>query len=515
MYSRIKEGLHKLLSKSQIKSMWLAIVNNDIIMKIYLCFTFVLVLTGLLTGIIFIRLYRQNYLRSYTYLLTKQGHTIAKRVSRFERNGKLDKFQRYSTYIDEIENSENTDIWIISNEYAQKPLDREYTNAETNDGNLTSDMYDVINQAYGGKVASSASFDDVYGMATLRVAIPVYNKETGEVSGAIMMVSMIDKQTMGIDKGTYLILLSLFLSFVISYIVAFIFSKYLSKPLNKISKNISRISKGDYSSIEPKNPQTQLGRIEITLNQLALQLGRSEKERKNLEQVRMDFFANVSHELRTPITVIRGYAETLNDGVITDEYAIRDMYQRMLSECQGMERLVGDLFILSKMQNPDFKIEKEPVSLMQIFNDVNRSARVIGKEKNIQFIEDFPEDDPCMMLGDYVRLRQMFLIIIDNAVKFSHDNGKITTKISKSDEKLYISIADEGVGISDEELPYIFEKFYKSKLKQNEKGTGLGLMIAKQISLKHDGELAVQSEKGHGTVFFFIFDECTSMEDYE
>ena len=223
MYSRIKEGLHKLLSKSQIKSMWLAIVNNDIIMKIYLCFTFVLVLTGLLTGIIFIRLYRQNYLRSYTDLLTKQGHTIAKRVSRFERNGKLDKFQRYSTYIDEIENSENTDIWIISNEYAQKPLDREYTNAETNDGNLTSDMYDVINQAYGGKVASSASFDDVYGMATLRVAIPVYNKETGEVSGAIMMVSMIDKQTMGIDKGTYLILLSLFLSFVISYIVAFIF----------------------------------------------------------------------------------------------------------------------------------------------------------------------------------------------------------------------------------------------------------------------------------------------------
>ena len=79
----------------------------------------------------------------------------------------------------------------------------------------------------------------------------------------------------------------------------------------------------------------------------------------------------------------------------------------------------------------------------------------------------------------------------------------------------HISIADEGVGISDEELPYIFEKFYKSKLKQNEKGTGLGLMIAKQISLKHDGELAVQSEKGHGTVFFFIFDECTSMEDYE
>ena len=170
---------------------------------------------------------------------------------------------------------------------------------------------------------------------------------------------------------------------------------------------------------------------------------------------------------------------------------------------------------MSKMQNPDFQVEKEPVSLMQVFGDVTRSEKVIGKEKNIQFKEEFPEDDPCMMLGDYMRLRQMFLVIIDNAVKFSHENGTVTTRMYKKDEKLYISIADEGVGISQEELPYIFEKFYKSKLKQNEKGTGLGLMIARQIALKHSGELTVQSEKGKGTTFFFVFDECTSMEEYE
>ena len=107
MYNRIKKLLDTLLGNKRIKGIWYTIVNNDIIMKIYLCFTFVLLLTGLLTGIIFIRLYRQNYLRSYTELLTKQGRTIAKRVSKFERNGKLEKFQRYSTYIDEIENSEN------------------------------------------------------------------------------------------------------------------------------------------------------------------------------------------------------------------------------------------------------------------------------------------------------------------------------------------------------------------------------------------------------------------------
>ena len=513
MYNRVKGIWNKFLKKSHIKKVWQFIIKSDIVVKIYLSFTFVLVLTSLLTGIIFIRLYRQNYIRSHSELLAKQGRRIARRVASFERNGRIEQFQKYSTYIDEIEGAENTDVWIISNEDAVKPLNKEYT-MDTANGVLT-DAYDVLYAAYKGKVSSSSSFDDIYGMATLRVAVPVFNKETGEASGAVMMVSMIDKQTMGIDKGTYLIILSLFLSFLVSFVVAFLFSQYLSKPLAKISRNINRISKGDYSSIAPKKPQTQLGRIETTLDRLAIQLGQAEKERESLEQARRDFFANVSHELRTPITVIRGYAETLNDGVITGTDAIEDLYQRMLSECQGMERLVGDLFILSKMQNPDFQVEKEPVSLMQVFGDIGRSSKVIGKEKNIQFKSSFPENDPCMVLGDYVRLRQMFLIIIDNAVKFSHENGAITTEIYKSNEKLYISIEDEGVGISKEELPFIFEKFYKSKLKQNEKGTGLGLMIARQIALKHDGTVSVQSEKGKGTKFTFVFDECTSMEEYE
>lgn len=239
-------------------------------------------------------------------------------------------------------------------------------------------------------------------------------------------------------------------------------------------------------------------------------------ERKNQEQLRMDFFANVSHELRTPITVMRGYAETLNDGIVSEENMVKDIYQKMLTECRGMERLVGDLFILSKMQNPDFRIEKEPVSIRQIFGDVIRSAKEIGKEKNIKIILNLmvDEENPCMILGDYERLRQMFMIIIDNAVKFSSQDGEIIVCIGK-DDRINVSIEDFGVGISKEALPYIFEKFYKSKLKQNQKGTGLGLMIAKQIAMRHGSDIKVQSEPGKGTKFSFSFEECTAMDDYE
>lgn len=124
------------------------------------------------------------------------------------------------------------------------------------------------------------------------------------------------------------------------------------------------------------------------------------------------------------------------------------------------------------------------------------------------------EENPCMILGDYERLRQMFMIIIDNAVKFSSQDGEVIVCIGK-DDRINVSIEDFGVGISKEALPYIFEKFYKSKLKQNQKGTGLGLMIAKQIAMRHGSDIKVQSEPGKGTKFSFSFYECTAMDDYE
>ena len=487
---------------------------NDIALRIYISFAVVLGLTGVLTGTIFMQLYQKNYIRSYTSLLTKQGKSISARVEEFVKDNDVDEFQKYSEYIDEIETAENTDIWIVSNQNSDEPLTDKYTNADTSDGTLTDEMYEVLNNAYKGDISSNTSFDEVYGMATLRVAIPIEDSDTDDIAGAVMLVSMIDRQTMGIDEGKYLITISIIVSVIVAYIVAFAFSRYLSKPLSRIANDIMRIASGDYTQIKIKNPKSQIGKIETNIDTLTERLSKAEEERKNLDRVRMDFFANVSHELRTPITVMRGYAETLNDGVITDEEFITDVYQRMLSECQGMERLVGDLFILSKMQNPDFEIEKEPVSILQIFGDVSRSARIMGREKRISIVEDFP-DNPCMMLGDYGRLRQMFMVIVDNAIKFSNEGGKIYITVRNEDSKLHIDIRDEGIGISQEKIPYIFEKFYKSKLKQNDKGTGLGLMIARQVALRHNGSINVESTVGVGTTFSFEFNECVEFENFE
>ncbi|MCH5267256.1 MAG: HAMP domain-containing histidine kinase [Lachnospiraceae bacterium] len=493
----------------------LSFLKNDIVVQIYLSFVIMLTVSLVLTGFIFVYLYQRNYIRSYTSLLTKQGKKIASRVARFEASNKLQQFEKYSVYVDEIESGEQTDVWIVSNKKAETPLAQEYTNAEVGDDNLTEEMYAVLNNAFAGKVSSSSSYDKTYGMMILRVAVPIRDRETKNVIGSVMMISMIEKQTMGLREGNYLIVISAFLAILVSYAISLVFTRYLSRPINKIGKDINRIAEGDYSPIKKRSRSAQLGLLEDKLDLLSVQLAKSEEERENLEQVRMDFFANVSHELRTPITVMRGYAETLSDGIISNAGEIQEVYQRILAECRGMERLVEDLFILSKMQNPDFQIEREPVSLVQIFSDVERSAGEIGKEKEIELVLSVPEEEPCMILGDYVRLRQMFLIILDNAIKFSNVSGRIDVRMQRKDGRITVEIQDYGAGITEEELPYIFEKFYKSKMKQNEKGTGLGLMIARQIALRHGGDIQVDSKLQEGTIFSFSFEELTSFDGYE
>ena len=135
---------------------------NDIALRIYISFAVVLGLTGVLTGTIFMQLYQKNYIRSYTSLLTKQGKSISARVEEFVKDNDVDEFQKYSEYIDEIETAENTDIWIVSNQNSDEPLTDKYTNADTSDGTLTDEMYEVLNNAYKGDISSNTSFDEVY-----------------------------------------------------------------------------------------------------------------------------------------------------------------------------------------------------------------------------------------------------------------------------------------------------------------------------------------------------------------
>ena len=227
--------------------------------------------------------------------------------------------------------------------------------------------------------------------------------------------------------------------------------------------------------------------------------------------MRQDFIINVSHELRTPVTVIRGSMEALCDNIITEPEKINEYHRQILSESIHLQKLINDLIDLSKLQNTDFSIEKSPLSLYEIANDAARSMNQPAGLKNIKIDIAYSKDiDNYIFEGDYFRIRQMIIIILDNAIKFSYEDNPIKINIEKVSSKngikeIKMDISNKGSGISDKDISNIFERFHKSEGENNESGMGLGLAIAKQIAIRHNIKISASSIPEEETVFSFIF----------
>lgn len=475
-------------------------ITNRLFFKVYVNYAIILTLFAVLLGFIYMKLYETNITDTYHTDLIKQAKNVSKKLSQTIINKEEESYLEYFKILEEV-NDGKPDIWTISNPNAKSPMNKSLENVNLQDVVLPPDCIDVINHAFDNQMDYQIGYYEEFGGMSIILGVPV--QVSSEVVGIVLLISQVSEQEYLVSESMKYIIMSAVVAIFISFIIAMFFAKGLSSPISKMRLTALELADGNYDSKVLLIRKDEIGDLARTIDILADELKVNEEERRNREQMRIDFFANVSHELRTPITVIRAYAESLVDGVITGEEKVKQYYQRILLECKGMERLVGDLLLLSKMQNPDFMIEKEPINIVQVFDDLSRSILPICEMKGITI--SLSKDRPSyMMMGDYDRLRQMFLIILDNAIKFSNENSTVHIFLSKKD-KLTISIKDEGVGISEEELPIIFDKFYKSKLKQNKQGSGLGLAIAKQIASKHGGTIEVFSSLGVGTEFVFKF----------
>lgn len=479
---------------------------NRLFFKVYINYALVLTLFAILVGLIFMNLYESATMENYKSKMKKQAGAITDKLSNAIINKEYEGYLDYLTDMQKLD-ADDSDIWTISNPNAQNPMNREMENINLEDVKIPGDCAMVIEQAFKNKPLSKSGYYEELGGRSAIVGNPVV--VNGEVVGAVLVITEVKNQEEIIRSSMHLIYFSVGSALFISFIIAIVFAQGITKPITSMRAAAILLADGQYENKLSLRRRDEIGDLATTIDILADRLKENEEERQNREQMRTDFFANVSHELRTPITVVRAYTETLLDGIVTDEEKVYQYYAKILAECKGMERLVGDLLLLSKMQNPDFEVEKEPVNLVQIFEDLQRSFHPLCQDKEIEMV--LTKEMPVYtMMGDYDRLKQMFIIVLDNAIKFSHVSSAIHINISKKD-KLIISIRDEGIGIQEDELPYIFDKFYRSKLKQNEQGSGLGLAIAKQIALKHDGEIQVKSKQGIGTEFIFFFQ---SLENY-
>jgi len=224
---------------------------------------------------------------------------------------------------------------------------------------------------------------------------------------------------------------------------------------------------------------------------------------KELEKVRQDFVANVSHELRTPLTTIKGYAETLLEGALHEDVATQFVHI-IKKHTDRLTKIVEDLLTLSKIETREFHLNLEPLFVSALIEDVIDFVKESSEKKNISVhVNEIPPS--LSVQADYDYLERVLINLLDNAIKYGQEGGEITISADERDQEVQFSVRDNVIGIPTEDLPRIFERFYRVDKGRSQElgGTGLGLSIVKHIIQAHGGRVWVESQLEKGSTFYF------------
>ncbi|SHF28215.1 sensor histidine kinase [Schwartzia succinivorans] len=390
-------------------------------------------------------------------------------------------------------------VWLVDRRSktitAYGPDDKEIYDA------LPSEAENMLNSIYEGSFVSSEGFNDLLDAPSFTAGAPIKNTN-GEVTGALLVHRTFSGLAESERSGLKILAAAIASAFVLSLVLSLILARRFVRPLARMEKTAAVLADGNYSERTDIRQDDEVGSLARSIDTLAERLSEAEKERERLEKMRRDFLSSVSHELRTPLTVLRGTVDLLSSGIEISGEKRRSLLEQTMSQTSQLERLVNDLFELTRLENPDFTIEKSQGSITDALEDAVSSANRIASKKNIA-IKAVSPIMPVIMDMDYGRIRQMFLIVLDNAVKFSPADGEIELSLQSSDSGWSVSIRDHGQGIPEDILPELFGRFRSHKGENNPNGTGLGLAIAKQIANRHGIELTAKNAESGGAVFTF------------
>lgn len=231
---------------------------------------------------------------------------------------------------------------------------------------------------------------------------------------------------------------------------------------------------------------------------------RDETELRQVEQMRKDFIANVSHELRTPLTAVRGYVETLLEPKFLTMERVREFLPVIFEHTERLHNLMLDLLSLSRLENPSTVIELTPIVLADEIEDAVEATAPLAKMKNLR-VEFARPAEPLRVLAATEHLERVLVNLLDNAIKYSEAGSLVSIRVEPEGDCAWTHIRDEGQGIAAEELPRVFERFYRTKgaLSGGARGSGLGLAIVKHIVQQLGGDVRVSSQLGRGSEFSF------------
>lgn len=336
---------------------------------------------------------------------------------------------------------------------------------------------------------------DFYDETVLSVILPV--KEKGEVIGGVILYSPVIGISLTIAKVRNLFIYSAVASVIFATLIAYFFSRSISRPLQEMNHIARQVAKGRFDVRADFPAGDEIGELGQSFNFMAAQIEQHEKMRR-------EFVANVSHELRSPLTSMQGFIEALLDGkdkTPEDRTRYLDIVHR---ETMRLIRLVNGLLDLSRIEAGTIRLKMEALDLPRIIANVLTKYRPILAERNLRLIKKLPPALPIIK-GDGDRIQQVLNNLLDNAIRYSDSGGEIVITVEETADSVKISVEDHGKGIPAEELPYVWDRFYKvdKARPRDAEGTGLGLAIARQIVEQHGGRVEALSVPQQGSRFSF------------
>lgn len=309
-------------------------------------------------------------------------------------------------------------------------------------------------------------------------------------------------------------LLAFSISILASTVTSLILAKYLNRAIeNTIAYKISsKIKQLLPATVLKKHEQKSENELEHILRMLEKEIKKEREHYKNLDSYRKEYLGNVSHELKTPLFNIQGYISTLLDGAMEDNTDLSKEYLKKADKnIERMINIIDDLETISHLESGSMLLDYEVFDIENIISEVFEQMELLANKKNIQLKLLKPSSSNSQRFfvnADKFRIRQVLINLISNSIKYGKENGTTTVALQKEQEKIIVSVKDNGIGIEEKHLPRIFERFYRvDKGRSREQGgTGLGLAIVKHIIEAHKQTISVQSTLNKGSIFTFTLE---------
>lgn len=365
-----------------------------------------------------------------------------------------------------------------------------------------------VQEALRNTIGYETRHSATVGRDFLYVARLVENRPSAAAYGNVRFIRLSmpleDVQTR-IDEIRWDIFVAGILVLLVVAVVSIVVSRRIATPMVQIARSVQRIRTGNLDERIVVTSDDEIAHVAEAINELVDKLKSDIVQLTKLEQVRKEFLENVSHELRTPIFAIQGFLETLLNGAVDDPSVNRSFLEKAQANATRLNALLEDLINISQIESGEMKMSFRYFPIGEFLQSVAREIQPVASQNNVTLAVDLQTPNGTEVFGDKERLRQVLSNLIENGLKYNRKGGEVCLSTEEKDEVVRISVRDTGLGIPDEHVSRIFERFYRVDKDRSREvgGTGLGLAIVKHIIEAHGSTTEVESVVGKGTTFSF------------